>query len=429
MSASVDAADTAQRLLAPRPVPEDLDAHLAAFGPRPRVDSIAMIDALEQSGLRGRGGADFPTGVKWRAVREQHTTRGGDAVVVANAAECEPASFKDWFLLTHRPHLVLDGLEHAAEAVGARRVVIFTTRAHSDVEAGLRAAITERRRRDGIETFIEVQVGPNRYVAGEETALISRVSGHLAKPKVVPPRPFQSGIDRLPTLVQNVETLAHAALVARFGASWFRSAGTRRSPGTALLTVSGAVQTPGVVEAACDATVGAIVDRAGGADGEPAAVLLGGYFGRWVAADRLWNQMIDADSLRSVGATLGTGVLVVAPTTTCGISETDRVLTFLAGQSAGQCGPCHVGLPAIADTFHKVATGRARPAALDLLVRWSHDIRGRGACRHPDGAMLFLASALEVFAADLRHHLRHGACRFSGQPSLLPVPATDAGWW
>jgi NADH:ubiquinone oxidoreductase subunit F (NADH-binding) len=113
----------------------------------------------------------------------------------------------------------------------------------------------------------------------------------------------------------------------------------------------------------------------------------------------------------------------------CGISETDRVLTFLAGQSAGQCGPCHVGLPAIADTFHKVATGRARPAALDLLVRWSHDIRGRGACRHPDGAMLFLASAMDVFAADLRHHLKHGACRFSGQPALLPVPATEAGWW
>ena len=185
-----------------------------------------MTDALDESGLRGRGGADFPTGVKWRAVKEHLATRGGDAVVVANAAECEPASFKDRFLLTHRPHLVLDGLEHAAEAVGARRVVIFTTRAHGDVEAGLRAAITERRRRDGNETFIEVQVGPNRYVAGEETALISRISGHLAKPKVVPPRPFQSGVDRLPTLVQNVETLAHAALVARFGASWFRSAGT-----------------------------------------------------------------------------------------------------------------------------------------------------------------------------------------------------------
>ncbi len=427
MNVSVDTG-TAPRLLPRRPVPEDLDTHLAGFGPRPILESTAMIEALDQSGLRGRGGADFPTGVKWRAVMERRR-EGSEAVVVANAAECEPASFKDRFLLTYRPHLVLDGLEHAAEAVGARRAVIYTTRAHGDVEAALRAAIRERRRRDDGDRFIEVHVGPNRYVAGEETALIARISGHLAKPKVVPPRPFQSGVDRLPTLVQNVETLAHAALVARYGAAWFRSVGTQRSPGTALLTVSGAVRTPGVLEAACDTSIGAIVDRAGGADGEPAAVLLGGYFGRWVAADRLWNQTIDVDSLRSVGASLGTGVLVVAPATTCGVTETDRVLTFLARQTAGQCGPCHVGLPAIADTFHKIATGRARPAAMDLLTRWSKDVRGRGACRHPDGAMLFLGSAMEVFAPDLRHHLRHGECRNSTQPALLPLPPIEAGWW
>ena len=124
-----------------------------------------------------------------------------------------------------------------------------------------------------------------------------------------------------------------------------------------------------------------------------------------------------------------TGVLGVAPATTCGISETDRVLTFFAGQSAGQCGPCHVGLPAVADTFHKVATGRARPLRSTCSCVGRTTSRGRGACRHPDGAMLFLASAMDVFAADLRHHLRHGACRFSGQPASLPVPPTEAGWW
>ena len=424
----MDAGSLLHRLLPERLVPEDLDAHLAAFGPRPAVGSLAMIEALEESGLRGRGGADFPTGIKWRAVMDR-AQRGTGAVVVANAAECEPASFKDRFLLTYRPHLVLDGLEHAAETVGARRAIIYTTRMHTDIEATLRAAIRERRRRVDSDRFIEILVGPNRYVAGEETALTARVSGHLAKPHVVPPRPFQSGVDGLPTLVQNVETLAHAALVARHGATWFRSMGTQRSPGTALLTVSGAVQTPGVVEVAHDATIGDIVALAGGPVGEPATVLLGGYFGRWVGADRIWNATIDADSLRGARASLGTGVLVVAPATTCGIAETDRVLSFLAGQTAGQCGPCHVGLPAIAEVFHKVATGRARPAAVDLLTRWSGDIRGRGACRHPDGAMLFLASAMDVFAADLRHHLRQGECRFSAQPSLLPMPTTEKGWW
>jgi NADH:ubiquinone oxidoreductase subunit F (NADH-binding) len=428
MTALIDLGSDAARVLPARPVPEDVDAHLAAFGPRPIRGSIAMIDALHRSGLRGRGGADFPTAVKWKAVAE-HARDHGDAVVIANGAECEPASSKDALLMTYRPHLVLDGLEHAAEALGAKRAIIYTTRSHPDVEATLRSAIRERRRHGSGDRFIDVQVGPSRYVAGEETAVISRVSGHLAKPKVVPPRPFQRGVDGLPTLVQNVETLAHAAMVARFGAEWFRSAGTERSPGTVLLTVGGAVRNPGVLEVAFDTKVGAIVERAGGTDGEPMAVLLGGYFGRWVVADRIWNQSVDADGLRSVGASLGAGVLIVAPETTCGIAETDRVLAFLAGQTAGQCGPCHVGLPAIAETFHAVAVGQARPAALDLLGRWSNDVRGRGACSHPDGAMLFLASAMEVFAADLRHHARHGACRFSARPPLLSVPAMDARWW
>jgi NADH:ubiquinone oxidoreductase subunit F (NADH-binding) len=422
----MDVGSTA-RLLPARPVPEDFDAHLATFGPRPLLGSAALIDALDRSGLRGRGGADFPTGVKWRAVME-HAEERGDAVVIANGAECEPASRKDVFLMTHRPHLVLDGLEHAAEAVGARRAIVYTTRSHGDVEAALLSAIRERRRRSDGDRYIDVQVGPSRYVAGEETAVIQRVSGRLAKPKVVPPRPFQSGVDGLPTLVQNVETLAHAAMVARYGAAWFRSAGSKRSPGTVLVTVGGAVRNPGVLEVAYDTPVGVIVDQAGGADGEPAAVLLGGYFGRWVAAGRIWGQTIDADGLRSVGASLGTGVLVVAPATMCGITETDRVLTFLARQTAGQCGPCHVGLPAIAEMFHAVATGQARPAALDQLARWAGDVRGRGACRHPDGAMLFLASAMEVFAADLRLHARHGQCRASTHAPLLPVPVTEAGW-
>ena len=418
---------SASRLLPDGQAPEDLDAHLRRFGPKPAVDAGVLVQALDESGLRGRGGAAFPTGTKWRAVMSR--TPGGESVVIANAAESEPASFKDRTLLTVRPHLVLDGLELAAEAVHARRAIVYMSRAHADVQQRLLAAIAERRRHADSGVFIEIVAGPNRYVAGEETAVAARVSGRLAKPRVVPPRPFQRGVDGLPTLVQNVETLAHAALIARYGASWFRSAGTPKTPGTTLVTATGAVGTTGVVEADATMTVAEIVARSGGATGEPAAVLVGGYFGRWVVADSIWNQTIDVDALRSTGATLGAGVLAVLPVAACGVTETDRVLTYLAGQTAGQCGPCHVGLPAIAETFHKVAIGRARPPALDLLARWATDVLGRGACRHPDGAMLFLASALHVFAADLRHHVRSGVCRFSGQAPLLPVPDSEAGWW
>jgi NADH:ubiquinone oxidoreductase subunit F (NADH-binding) len=427
VSKPVAAETSISRLLPDRLVPEDLDAHLSRFGARPAIEGATLVQALDESGLRGRGGAAFPTGTKWRAVMAR--VPGVQSVVIANAAESEPASIKDRTLLTVRPHLVLDGLEHAAETIGARRAVVYMSRAHADVQRTLSAAIAERRRHADSGVFIEIVSGPNRYVAGEETAVTARVSGRLAKPRVVPPRPFQRGVDGLPTLVQNVETLAHAALIARHGAAWFRSAGTSRTPGTTLLTVTGAVGTGGVVEADASATIAEIVSRCGGVTGEPAAVLVGGYFGRWVAADAVWNRSIDVDSLRAAGATLGAGVLAMLPVSACGVTETDRVLTYLAGQTAGQCGPCHVGLPALAETFHKVAIGRARPPALDLLARWATDVLGRGACRHPDGAVLLLASALQVFAADLRHHVRSGVCRFSGQAPMLPVPETEAGWW
>jgi NADH:ubiquinone oxidoreductase subunit F (NADH-binding) len=420
------AVSTARLLPFPR-VPEDLTAHLSRHGERPRLDAGLLVTSIEESGLRGRGGAAFPTGTKWRAVMQR--AAGGDAVVIANAAESEPASFKDRTLLTVRPHLVLDGLELAAEAVGARRAIVYVSRARGELQRSLVAAIGERRRRADGGVFVEVVTGPNRYVAGEETAVTARVSGRLAKPRGVPPRPFQRGVDGLPTLVQNVETLAHAALVARFGAGWYRSVGTPKTPGTTLVTAAGALRTAGVLEVDSTTTIAEIVELSGGVTAEPAAILVGGYFGRWVAADAIWKRTIDVDALRAVGATLGAGVIAVLPVSACGVAETDRVLTYLAGQTAGQCGPCHVGLPAIAETFHKVAIGSAWPAALDLLARWATDVLGRGACRHPDGAVLFLASALQVFATDLRHHVRSGVCRFSGQPALLPVPETEAGWW
>jgi NADH:ubiquinone oxidoreductase subunit F (NADH-binding) len=406
---------------------EDLAGHEAAFGPRPALDPESVVAALDASGLRGRGGAAFPTGTKWRAVMGNAQRGGG--VVVANAAESEPASCKDRTLIALRPHLVLDGLEHAAEAMGARRAIVYTARSHGALRDALARATVERRRHGDGDLFIEILSGPNRYVAGEESALTARISGRLAKPHVVPPRPFQSGVDGLPTLVQNVETLAHAALIARFGPDWFRAAGTARAPGTILLTVTGAVRTAGVIEADSRMTVAEVIDRAGGAAEDPAAVLIGGYFGRWVQAGSVMNTPIDADSLRDAGASIGAGVIAVLPATACGVMETDRVLSYLAAQTAGQCGPCHVGLPATARLFHDVAIGAARPSALDILARWSGEVPGRGACRHPDGAMFLLSSALHVFAADLRHHLRRGACRFSARAPLLPVPLLEKGWW
>lgn len=415
---------TAPRLLPSTPAAENLAAHHARLGPLP--PPAALIDELGRAGLTGHGGAGFPVAVKWRAVAARAGGRG--AVVVGDGAETEPASLKDRTLLALRPHLVLDGIALAAGAVGAGRAILYVARAQDALVRTLSAAIQERRSAGLAEPAVELVTAPPRYIAGEETALVARLNGHASRPRVVPPRPFEAGVAGRPTLVNNVETLAHVALIARHGAAWFRAGGGCATPGTALVTVAGAVRTPGVREVGYDATIGDIVALAGGASAAPAAVLVGGYFGRWAPALTAWPLAIDPASLRGAGLALGAGVIAVLPRDACGVAESDRVLSFLARESAGQCGPCSVGLPALAATFHAVAGGSERPQALERMARWAVEIRGRGACRHPDGATLFAASALEVFADELHRHLRSGPCRAATRPPLLPTPAASGGW-
>lgn len=411
------------RLLPSTPQPEDLAAHLAEFGPRPIVGT-ALLDELERSGLAGRGGASFPVARKWRAVAS-FASRMGEPVVVADGVETEPASVKDRTLLALRPHLVLDGIQSAAEAVGATRAVLYVSRAN---EALMQALATARRERPGGEVYVEVVGAPTRYLAGEETAVVNRLNGRTARPSVVPPRPFEAGVDRRPTLVNNVETLAHVALIARHGAAWFRQMGTAGSPGTALVTVCGGVHAPGLREIAFGQTLGDTVESAGGTTSEPGAVLLGGYFGTWLDARGAWPLVLDHESLRAVGASLGAGVIAVLPRSACGVAETDRIIAFLARESAGQCGPCYVGLPAVSDLLHAVALGRAGQRALATLARWTSEIYGRGACRHPDGATMLLRSALSVFADDVGRHARGHPCGASRHAPVLPTPALPSGW-
>ena len=415
----------ASRLLPLSPAAESYGAHLARLGPVPT--GSGLTEELHRAGLTGHGGAGFPVAVKWRAVAAR-ASRDHPAVVVADGAETEPASLKDRTLLALRPHLIMDGIQLAARAVGATRAVLYVSRAHDALARTLTAAIAERPGVRGGEVPVELVLAPTRYVAGEETAIVARLNGRAARPRSVPPRPYETGVSGRPTLVNNVETFAHVALIARFGAGWFRSVGTADAPGTTLVTVSGAVHRPGVQEVPYGATVGEIVASAGGSAAEPAAVLVGGFFGRWIAADRVWGLSVEPRALRSVGLSLGAGVIAVLPQGRCGVAESDRVLAFLARESAGQCGPCSLGLPALAETFHAVAMGAAASSAIDRLARWTLEIRGRGACRHPDGATLFAASALEVFADELRRHLRQGPCRAASQPPLLPTPVLPAGW-
>ncbi len=391
--------------------PVSLSDHLATHGPLPALEADKLIAAVEQSGLRGRGGADFPTARKLQAVASRRRV----SAVVVNGSETEPASEKDALLLSRLPHLVLDGALLAARAVRAPEVIIRVRESATRALAGLEQALAERGRDAG---RVRLLASAGGYVSGEESAVIHQLGGGPPLPVFVPPRPFERGYRGRPTLVQNAETLAQLALVARFGPRWFRELGTDADPGTALVTISGEVAAPGVYELAFGTPMRDLIAAAGGATESLQALLVGGYFGTWMRASEAIGLRLAREDLRSVGCSLGSGVVIALGQSACGLHESARVIEYLAQQSAGQCGPCVFGLRAIADAVGTLAAGAGRRDDVQRIEVWATEIRGRGACHHPDGAVRFVQSSLAVFAGEIERH-RVGGC--SGTPARLPI--------
>lgn len=403
-----------------------LREHLARYGPAPlagrgRHDTAPLIEQVDQAGLTGRGGAAFPTGRKLRSVAQ---AGGGRSVVVANGMESEPASGKDRTLLRLAPHLVLDGIALAADAVGAQEAHLCLPRTAGRQIGDLDAMARDRWQRQIDPIPVSVHALPHHYVSSEETSLVRWLDGGPARPASVPPRPFERGVAGLPTLIDNVETLAHLALIARYGPAWFRSLGAPDSPGTTLVTLTGALTAPGVYEVELGTALRDVIEL-GGPDA-PGAVLLGGFFGSWHPIEQAVTLRYSAPAIAAAGGGIGAGVVSVLPQGVCGLAETARVLEFLAGQSARQCGPCRFGLPATAQDFSDLAWGRIGAGQYRRLEEHIGLLAGRGACKHPDGASRFAASALRTFAGDVRRHLADGPCRAAraAQP-VLPVPRRD----
>ena len=316
--------------------PATLRAHHERYGPAPRHDTgraNGLIDAITHAGLTGRGGAGFPTGVKMRSV----TSHRGRPVVVANGMESEPASEKDKALLARAPHLVLDGAVLAAAAIGADTVQVCLPRNRDWLIAIVVGAIAEREAARPDPVRIEVHALPHRYVSSEETSVVHWLNGGDARPTAVPPRPYQKGVGGRPTLLDNVETLANVALIARFGPAWYRQAGLADAPGSMLTTVSGAVRDPGVYEIEVGTPIGDVLAMSG-AQPRLGALLIGGYFGTWHDAAQAAGLPMAATGLRQAGASPGAGVLVALPPDACGLVETARVLAWLAGQGPASAG-------------------------------------------------------------------------------------------
>ena len=404
---------------------EPLADHERRLGSRP-AGGPWLFDVLARSGLRGRGGAWFPTSKKWVAVRQYSD---GNSIVVANASEGEPLSSKDRTLMSLRPHLVLDGAVLAAETIGAGEIVLYMSKGSKTTDKAVQQALQERLMARPNEVPIRVVSTAHRYIAGESSAVVQRVSGGPSKPKFTLQRSAENGVDGRPTLVQNAETLAHVAMIARFGSDWFRKLGTDQSPGSTLMTVCGNVARPGVYEVDLGAELGGVLAAAGGPVTAPEGALLGGYFGTWLPAAALHDLPLDAERLRaSHGASLGCGVVAVLPNGGCGVVEAARILTYLAAETAGQCGPCVNGLGALSEVMYRVAVSEPEFGDVDRMRRWTGMVHGRGACHHPDGAVGQLSSSLTAFKDHLRMHINGQRC-YGLEVAGFPRPPAPGNAW
>lgn len=391
---------------------------LPAPSRRDRRGAGALIDRIEQSGLTGRGGASFPMGAKLRAV----TARRGRPIVVVNATEGEPASMKDRMLLETLPHLVLDGAALTARAIGADEVLVCVCESAGASLERVASAISERSRLRGDWPALTLVAAPEGYVVGHESALVNHLNGGPGKPTFAPPLPFEAGVRRQPTLVNNAETFAHVALIARHGPQWFRRLGMPSQPGSTLVTLSGPLAYPGVYEAEYGASLSSLLDAAGGLTARVRAVLFGGYSGAWVDGRALSGIALSDEHLAAHSASMGAGVIVLLSSDACPVAETARVTRWLARQSARQCGPCLHGLDALADTLGQVAAGAADRDFARRTEQLVGLVQRRGACSHPDGTARFVMSALEVFASELADHAQHGTCEACLRPAELPLP-------
>jgi NADH:ubiquinone oxidoreductase subunit F (NADH-binding) len=394
------------RLLRNNPGREDYAAYRDSGGYRPLAAAEDLLGDIERSGLLGRGGAAFPMAVKLRAVRDNGRRTDSGTVVLANGEEGEPASIKDRWLLRNRPHLVLDGLRLAAAIVNADRAYVYV----SDLESA-RSVETALSELDadalGASRVAVWTVNPG-YIAGEETAAVRALNGGPVKPTDKPPRPFQTGVDGRPTLVSNVETLASLPYIQQHGSAAFRSQGTPQSPGTLLVTVTGADRPPGLYEVPHGLPMAELLALHGVSSDQIRGALLGGYFAGLLNRDVL-DATLDHETFRRLGSGLGCGAISLI-TDDCPVAVAASVLAYFDRENAGQCGSCFNGTAAMAAVGGALRDGVATEEDLTRLRRWSVVLRGRGACATLDAATNVAASLLDQFPQAVQHHLDN-ACR------------------
>jgi NADH:ubiquinone oxidoreductase subunit F (NADH-binding) len=370
-----------------------------------RLDELTEL--LERNDLRGRGGASFPIATKLRAVAAGKRR----PIVVVNAAEGEPLSKKDRYLLSGRPDTILDGAIAAAYAIRADQIIIAVKETMRSQRQAITEAVSRRQELDRGRLNVSVETVPARYVTGQETALVNALSGREPKPTFTPPYPYESGLGGRPTLISNTETYSHIGRIV---------SGTY--DGTRLVTLGGAVANPGLVEILPGSTLEGICTSAGGVTEPVRGVLTGGYGGTWAGLEELALLPLNEAALRSHGLSLGAGIVYLLPESACPVAEVASIVQWMAAESAGQCGPCVHGLASIAAALDELTRGGATDSGPTQITRLTGLVQRRGACAHPDGVARFVNTALHVFAGEFSEHTHRGPCPACAAPRVLPTP-------
>lgn len=377
----------------------------------------AVVDLVKNSGLRGRGGAGFPTGMKWSFVPQGVYPR----YLVCNADEGEPGTCKDRVLMENDPHLVIEGIAISSYAIEAHLAFIYVRGEFTLSAERLEDAIAEARAQgflgknilgSGYDLDIVVHRGAGAYICGEETALLTSLEGERGNPRLKPPFPATEGLYRKPTVINNVETLANVPLIVQYGAEWYKSMGTEKSPGIKLFALSGQVKRPGVYELPLGTPLRTLIEEYGGGaleDRPVKAVIPGGSSAPMLTAAHL-DTPLDYESIAAAGSMLGSGAVIVITEGTCIVSVTRRLVEFYAHEDCGQCIPGREGIAWLARILERIEAGKGREEDLDLLLDICDGLSGRSLCPVGDAVVGPVRSSLKHFRDDYLAHIRTGQC-------------------
>jgi len=377
-----------------------------------------LIALVKDSGLRGRGGAGFPAGLKWGFMPKEAVTK----YVCVNTDEGEPGTFKDRLLVEHDPHSIIEGVIIAAYAVGANRAFVYIRgEFFLGVKRWIKAIddayaygfLGQNILGSGFDLDLSVHRGAGAYICGEETALINSLEGRRGEPRSKPPYPAQIGLWNEPTLVHNVETLANVPHIVNRGAEWFRSIGTEKSTGPKLFCVSGHVRRPGNYELPLGTPLRTIIEEyAGGMRGDrPLKAVIPGGASTPMLTPQMLDTPMDFESLVEAGSMLGTGAIIVMEEGTCMVEVARRLTAFFAHESCGQCTPCRVGTQRLEEVLTRIVRGRGKPGDLDLLEALCAGIVGHTLCPMGDVAVNPVLSSLKHFREEYEYHIQYARCK------------------